>query len=170
MFISGISNPAVQPAELEDMAVQCSDPGETAAGYRGLTPGLWKTAAVYAALAAAAIAVNNIYALFAHGVSSAAMTWMFLYPLLGGSLAYLLLLLLFPEAGQAPGYRLFSNAYNSGIAALTAGSLLKGILDIAGTGSPYTAAFYGLGGCLVMAGTAGLAAYVFRRSRKASGK
>ena len=64
-------------------------------------------------------AVNKIYAIFGHGVSSDAMTWMFLYPLIGGVLLYLLIESLIPQIKLFAGYRLFCNLYNTGIAVLT---------------------------------------------------
>lgn len=100
-----------------------------------------KTIIVYILLAAAAIAVDNIYALFGHGVRSLAMSLMFLYPLLGGALFYYVLGLLVPRVNTYMHYRLFYNIYNSGIAISTIGSLLKGILDIAGTASVYVPLF-----------------------------
>lgn len=106
----------------------------------------------YLILTVIAVAVAQIYGLFGHGVTSAAMSWMFLYPLLGGFLLYYIL-------GKAPiavksvkKYRLFFNLYNSGIAALTAGSLLLGIFEIAGTSSPFTIIFYLVGGAMSLAG------------------
>jgi len=113
---------------------------------------LRRTIITYWLVSIAAIAVDNIYAIFGHGVRSPAMTWMFLYPLLGGGLVFLLIKLLFPQSIKASGYRLFYNVYNSGIAALTTGSFLKGILDIAGTSSPYTAVYYITGGLFIAAG------------------
>lgn len=111
-----------------------------------------KTVLVYFILSLAAIAVNLIYGLFGHGVHAASMTWMFLYPLLGGALLFLLLGIFFPSLRNAAGYRLFFNAYSSGIATLTVGGLLNGILEIAGTSSPYTIAFYAFGGaCILLA-------------------
>lgn len=68
---------------------------------------------VYLAVAAACIAVNLIYARFSHDVSSAAMTWMFLYPFLGGSGFLALLHKLFPEFFSWRGYRVFFNLHNS---------------------------------------------------------
>jgi len=113
---------------------------------------LRKTIWVYIILSITAIAVNNLYALFGHGVHSAAMTWMFLYPLIGGGLGYFLIERLMPAIIHTGGYRLFYNLYNSGIATLTAGSFLKGILEIAGTTSPYTICFYIVGLLLAVAG------------------
>jgi hypothetical protein len=103
--------------------------------------GLKRTIEVYMILAFTAVLTDNIYALFGHGVRSASMTWMFLYPLLGGALVYLLIELLLPRIRETAGLRLSYNLYNSGIALLTVGSFLRGILEIAGTASPYTPVF-----------------------------
>jgi zinc transporter ZupT len=65
------------------------------------------------------------------------MTWAFLYPFIGGVIFYLLLGLMFPEIKRFAGYRIMYNSYNSGIAVLTVGSILKGVMDIAGTSSSY---------------------------------
>jgi len=74
---------------------------------------LKKTIVVYLILSIAAIAVDNIYALFGHGVRSDSMTWMFLYPLIGGTLVFLLAELLLPtEVMHADGFRLSFNLYN----------------------------------------------------------
>jgi hypothetical protein len=117
-----------------------------------------KTILTYLALTVTAVLVDNIYALFGHGVRSAAMTWMFLYPLLGGALFYFFIGIIIPGISHAAGYRLFYNVYNSGIAILTVGSFLKGILDIAGTSSPYILLFY-MTACLFIA--AGLTLLAF---------
>ena len=114
-----------------------------------------KTALVYLGAAAFCFLVAQVYGLYGHGVTSPAMTWMFLYPLLGGTLAFLLLRLIKPAAADTPQYPVAYNLYNSGIATLTVGSLLKGIFDIAGTSSPYTILFSVVGGLLAAAGAAG---------------
>ncbi len=54
-----------------------------------------------------------------------------LVSLTGRITIYLLIELLLPGICQFNGYRVFYNVYNSGIAVLTTGSFLKGILDIA---------------------------------------
>lgn len=108
---------------------------------KGTTAQIRKTVIVYFLLAAAAIAVDNIYALFGHGVRSLSMSLMFLYPLLGGALFYSVLGLIIPRINEYEHYRLFYNIYNSGIAILTVGNLLKGILYIAGTASVYVPLF-----------------------------
>ncbi len=103
----------------------------------------------YFILSILAVAVNYIYGFFGHGVTSNAMTWMFLYPLIGGYLVYFILGKIPFQIKSANQFRVFSNAYNAGIAALTTGSLLTGILEIAGTSSPYTIIFYVVGGILL---------------------
>lgn len=100
-----------------------------------------KTAAVYLIVSVLSVLFDQAYALFGHGVRSASMTTTFLYPLLGGALPFALLWLFGPEAEDRRYSRLLFNLYNSGIAALMTGSLLKGVLDIAGTSSPYIAAY-----------------------------
>ncbi|MBC3796358.1 hypothetical protein [Acetobacterium tundrae] len=111
-----------------------------------------KTALVYLALSLIAIVINDVYGLFGHGVHSASMTWMFLYPLLGGAVLYLLIFLLVPDIARFVAYRMFYNIYNSGIATLSLGSFLKGIFDIAGTSSVYIAVFYAIGELFVALG------------------
>lgn len=111
-----------------------------------------KTVFAYLAVSVLLILFETVYTSFGHGVSSAYMTWMFLYPLLGGAIIFLLLATLAPDAARSTGYRLFYNLYNSGIALLTAGSLMKGIFEIAGTDSPYSDWYYIAGGLFMAAG------------------
>lgn len=98
---------------------------------------------IWLCVALGCVGVTNIYALFGHGVRSDAMDYMFLYPLLGGALALL---------PRCP--RVARNLYNAGIATLTAGGMMQGILEIAGTASIYTVVFTGTGWTLVAAGVA----------------
>ena len=106
----------------------------------------------YFFLSILAVAVNYIYGFFGHGVTSNAMTWMFLYPLIGGYLVYFILGKIPLQIKSVSHFRVFSNAYNAGIASLTTGSLLTGILEIAGTSSSYTIVFYVIGGILSVIG------------------
>lgn len=128
---------------------------------------LRKTILVYLVLAATAIVVNFIYGFFGHDVHSAAMTWMFLYPLLGGTIFYTLVNILVPHIVCLKTYRLFYNSYNSGIAALTFGSFLKGILEIAGASSQYVMYFYIAGSLLAAFGFLILLKTWAARQRKA---
>ncbi len=111
-----------------------------------------KTIGVYAILSLVAIGINFIYGQFGHGVHSAAMTWMFLYPLLGGALFYFLLERLKSGMTQFAPFRFGYNSYNSGIATLTVGSFLKGILEIAGTNSLYLVFFTIMGWLFIAVG------------------
>lgn len=98
------------------------------------------------------IVIAKVYGLFGHGVTSPAMTWMFLFPLIGGVAGYSFFRSLLPKKVTANGFRSFSNLYNSGIATLTVGSFLQGVVEIAGTNSIYVPYFYGVGAALLLAG------------------
>ncbi|MEA4889993.1 MAG: hypothetical protein VB070_11075 [Clostridiaceae bacterium] len=111
-----------------------------------------KTAIVYLAVSAFCIIFDKIYALFGHGVSSASMSLMYLYPLAGGMLPFLILGLLVPEACRIRAYRPAVNLYHSGLAALTVSSLLNGVMEIAGTSSSYLPVFNVCGWTLLAAG------------------
>lgn len=112
------------------------------------------------------LAVHAVYSLFAHGVDSAAMANMFLFPLLGGCVFFLILALLLPDLPAKPRYRLFTNLYNAGIATLTLHGFLVGVLEIAGTASAYTAPLEAVGWCLAAAGLLCLATLPFSPNRK----
>ena len=114
-----------------------------------------KTMFVYLDVSAFCFVFNMIYSLYGHGVHSASMSLMFLYPLLGGVLVFLLLWIFCPPTGGIPRYRLFYNLYHSGIAALVLGSALQGVFEIAGTSSPYTVFFLIAGWVFAGAGAAG---------------
>ena len=111
-----------------------------------------KTIAIYLAVAVFTIIVDKVYAVFGHGVKSEDMTYMFLYPLVGGFAFYLVLELVFPWVIQASGYRLFYNLYNCGIAIFTTVSFMKGIFEIAGTNSPYIIWYQVAGSIFIVAG------------------
>lgn len=100
------------------------------------TSDIKKTALLYLAASVFCMIVNLIYGRFAHGVSSAYMTYMFLYPLFGGSL------LLFLQKHMPP---LSVALYGCGIFTLTLGSFIDGIFIIAGTDSPYVVLYYIVG-------------------------
>jgi hypothetical protein len=109
----------------------------------------------YLAVAALCVIVDNIYALYGHGVRSSAMDFMFLYPLLGGFIIKFLSLHVHGDDSQG-WKRIGVNLYNSGIAALTCGSLLRGIVEIAGTDSVYINYFFVAGGIMVFCGIVGI--------------
>lgn len=88
---------------------------------------------VYGGVTAFCILFNALYAQFSHGVDSPWMTFTFLLPLLGGVGVYGARAML----GKKPLSRFSYNTFNSGIATLIVGSLLRGVLEIAGAASPY---------------------------------
>lgn len=104
-------------------------------------------------LASAGCALASVvYAQFSHGVRSASMERMFLYPLLGGALAYAVLLPLWDAIARGGLARPGMLCLHSGIATLTAGAFLRGILQIAGSSSPYPPAFMAVGWVLYWVG------------------
>jgi hypothetical protein len=111
-----------------------------------------KTIVVYLALSAFCIIFDQVYALFGHDIRSDYMTYMFFYPLIGGALLFIMMLLLIPQAAGYRYYRLFYNLHNSGIAALTVKSMLEGIFEIAGTSSPYMIIFAVFGWAMIITG------------------
>lgn len=125
-----------------------------------------KTVGVFAGLSALAAVVSFVYGIFGHGVHSGYMTWMFLYPLVGGAVLYSIICLTIPGVIRLQQYRFFFNLYNSGIATLTLGSFLKGILHIAGTDSVYTACFDAAGWAMTAAGLAFLLSLAVRYRKR----
>ena len=84
-----------------------------------------------------------IYDQFSHNVRSPYMTFLFLWPLLMGALPAFWLLII-PAIPRPKRFTL--NLYNSGVAALTVSSVMRGVFEIAGTSSPFQTG-------LVIAGT-----------------
>jgi len=105
-----------------------------------------KISAVYLLISVLCIVITIVYARFGHGIRSYYMDLMFLYPLIGGAAAVIIALV---RRGFS---RLGFNLFNSGIAALTAGSLLQGVVEIAGTSSEYIILFYVFGGLFALVG------------------
>jgi hypothetical protein len=96
------------------------------------------------------VVFSLVYGVYSHGVHSNYMTLMFTYPFIGGTLPCLFIA--FISKAKTPG-RFVVNIYNSGIAALTVGSMLKGIFDIAGTSSRYQPLFVIVGAVLATTAT-----------------
>lgn len=96
-----------------------------------------------------------IYDQFSHGVRSPYMTWLFAWPFLLGVLPGMVFRR-FPKV-RRPG-RFTVNLYNSGLAAVTVSSLLRGIFEIAGTDSVYQQRLMYAGGAMLLLG---IAVYLF---------
>lgn len=92
---------------------------------------------------------STIYEYFSHGVYSNFMIYMFLFPLLGGVFPFLAVSFIHHLPHPC---RLSANLYNSGIATLTVGSCLQGVLDIYGTSSDYMIAYWILGIIFIVVG------------------
>lgn len=122
-----------------------------------------KTAAIYFAVTAFSMIFDKVYALFGHGAYSSSMSLMFLYPLLAGGIIFLVLWFFIPNADDVKHYHFCYNCYNSGVAALTIGSMLNGIFEIAGTSSKYVLVFLICGYILL---ASGLASYLINLSRR----
>ncbi len=93
---------------------------------------LYRTRNAFLGAAAGVAAFAAVYEMFSHRVYSLSLILAFLIPLLGGALPYSLLQ--GRKRSRKPG--VFARCfYNSGLAALTAGSIFRGILEIYGTTS-----------------------------------
>ena len=77
-------------------------------------------------------AAAAVYGLFSHGVYSYYMIYAFMIPLLAGALPHLIAAM---KSGKQGALDRFNDAQLAFVATLTAGSLLKGALDIYGTTS-----------------------------------
>lgn len=97
-----------------------------------------------------------VYEHFSHNVYSNYMIYLFMFPLFGGVLPYAVF-------GLAPKIKCPSPAsvriFNSGVAALTVGSCVKGVLDIYGTSSSYQPIYWAIGIALT---ALGFAMYLFK--------
>ena len=110
--------------------------------------------AVYLGITVFCGIVFLIYDQFSHGVRSPYMTFLFGWPLVFGVLPALIRML-----AKLPDPDILSkDIYNTGVAAMTFSSLLRGIFEIAGTASDYQTYLMGTG---VILAAAGLLLYVF---------
>lgn len=89
-----------------------------------------KTSFIYLLISLLCILFGAVYEKYSHEVYSFYMIYAFVFPLVGGTLFFHILG--FVNCGKYP--RTFiRNLYHSGIATLTVGSFLQGVLDIYGT-------------------------------------
>ena len=85
---------------------------------------------VYLLISLFCVLFGAIYEYFSHEVYSIYMIYAFVFPLAGGTLPFFALSLF--GCRRLPG-RLPRNLYNAGIATLTVGSVMEGVLEIFGT-------------------------------------
>lgn len=89
-----------------------------------------KTARIYSAVSVFCAVFGAVYELFSHNVYSYYMIFAFVFPLLGGAIPFWILGILRVKKLSVG---LPRKLYHSGIAALTVGSTVNGILEIYGT-------------------------------------
>lgn len=110
---------------------------------------LGRTVRMYVVLAAFCGVFGFAYEQFSHGVFSPFMGCLFLFPLLGGAVPFLVLYRL-PDT--RPPSTASRYAYYSGLAALTVGSCLTGVFDIYGTAAPLVGVYWVAGAALAAVG------------------
>lgn len=107
-----------------------------------------RTAFIYALISGFCAVFGMIYEHFSHGVWSMSMVYAFLYPLVGGTVPFLVLALF---SRKFPGYS-SQLVYHCAIATLTLGSILRGVLEIYGTANVLTVCYSWAGWGLAAAG------------------
>jgi len=96
---------------------------------------------VYSGLTLFMVIFSFVYHSFSHGVTSQDMQLSFVW-FLGSALLYGLLLWVYPKFEKRAYYRLFMNLFNSASAAMVLGSVLKGVINIAGGSSAYVPFYF----------------------------
>ena len=105
-----------------------------------------------------------VYEAFGHGVYSYAMIYAFAFPLVLGVLPlYLITALRAPYPNRA--IRFFLHA---GIATLTVGSIVQGVLEIYGTTGPLVIVYWVLGGALTATAAVAYAIVLYKKADRAS--
>lgn len=107
-----------------------------------------KTAFVYLLISLFCALFGAVYEVFSHEVYSFYMLYAFIFPLAGGTLPFLAISLFrkrYPET-------VARNIYHSGIATLTVGSIIQGVLEIYGTTNRLTGLYWIVGVILLFAG------------------
>ena len=105
-----------------------------------------RTVKVYVFTTLSCIAFSHIYSLFSHGVSSPFMSYAFVFSLVLGVVGFTVFGQ--PDSDNRTAFSL----YNAGIATLTVGSILRGIIDIAGADTTYPVFYFLVGTVLVAIG------------------
>ena len=106
-----------------------------------------KTALIYSVFTVFCALFGGVYELFSHGVYSYFMLYAFVFPLVLGTIPFLILYNTSIRIN-----RLSSNLYHCGVATLTVGSHVKGVLDIYGTTNSLCILYWIFGITLVVSG------------------
>ncbi|NTW95283.1 MAG: hypothetical protein HGB31_01520 [Erysipelotrichaceae bacterium] len=96
---------------------------------------------VYSALTLFMVIFSFVYHIFSHGVTSIDMQLSFIW-FLGSAIVYGLLLLINSKLKRKINTRLFMNLFNTASAAQVLGSVLKGVINIAGGSSAYLPVYF----------------------------
>jgi len=112
-----------------------------------------RTALIYLGVAAFCAFFGIVYESFSHGVYSPFMIWAFAFPLVLGAAPYLIFwgLSALGKSSVIP-CPAASYSYAFGIAALTCGSIMRGVLDIYGTTNSLLVIYWIAGGILTVSG------------------
>ena len=108
-----------------------------------------KTAFVYLLIALFCAFFGAVYEVFSHEVYSFYMIYAFVFPLAGGTLPFLTISLI--RTKRYPG-AFARNLYHSGVATLTIGSIIRGVLDIYGTTNGLIRLYWYIGAILIATG------------------
>lgn len=108
-----------------------------------------KISFVYLLISLFCVLLGAVYEYFSHEVYSVYMIYAFIYPLLCGALPFAALSLY--GSRKFPG-RLHINLYNAGIATLTVGSVMQGVVDIYGTTNTLIRIYWYAGLALMLIG------------------
>lgn len=112
------------------------------------TKSVLKTAFVHLVCSVFTAFIGAVYEKFSHGVYSYYMLYAFAVPLVLGALPLFIMGLF----GKKQPCRFALNAWNSGIAALTVGSIFMGVLEIYGTTNRLVYVYPIAAGALLLAG------------------
>ena len=106
-----------------------------------------KTAFVYLLISLFLVLFGAVYEVYSHEVYSFYMLYAFAFPLTGGALLFSAIHLFRPEWYPKAWPRRF---YHSGIATLTVGSVIQGVLEIYGTTNSLTQWYWIVGAWLIV--------------------
>ena len=107
-----------------------------------------KTALIYLLISLFCALFGAVYEMFSHEVYSFYMLYAFTFPLAGGTLPFLAMSLFRKRYPKT----IARNIYHSGIATLTVGSIIQGVLEIYGTTNHLTGLYWLVGVILLFAG------------------
>ena len=117
-----------------------------------------KTSLIYLISTLFCVLFGAVYERYSHEVYSFDMIYAFAFPLVGGTLPFSILSMI--QVKRYPG-TVSRNLYHSGIATLTVGSIVRGILEIYGT-TNVLSGYYGIVGSILT--ISGLVLYIGRLS------